>query len=139
MNRHRFLRADFASIDRPGSFPSKDCLRPLSYAPTIARMISRFYPGYAFITKSFAFFLSAIAWAATAHAAGPSYTDPTMTDADFPFQGEYVGTRKTEDGVFKVGLQVIALGKGKFHLVEYRGGLPGDGWKKGAEKNELDG
>jgi len=91
------------------------------------------------MTKSFAFLLSAIAWAATAHAAGPSYTDPTMTDADFPFQGEYVGTRKIEDGVFKVGLQVIALGKGKFHLVEYRGGLPGDGWKKGAEKNELDG
>jgi hypothetical protein len=70
--------------------------------------------------------------------AGPAYTDPAQTDADFPYQGEYVGTLKTDEGDIKVGLQVIALGKGKFHAVGYKGGLPGEGWDK-AEKKEADG
>jgi len=66
--------------------------------------------------------------AAAALAAGPAYTNPEKTDADFPFQGEYVGKIKTDDGEAPVGLQVIALGGGKFHGVLFRGGLPGDGW-----------
>ena len=71
-------------------------------------------------------------------AAGPTYTDPAKTDIDFPFQGEYVGVLKTGDGEVKLGLQVIALGKGKFHGVGYHGGLPGDGWD-GNDKHEVDG
>jgi hypothetical protein len=69
---------------------------------------------------------------------GPTYTDPAKTDDDFPFQGEYVGTVRTNDGEIKVGLQVIALGKGKFRAVGYHGGLPGAGWDK-ETKHEAEG
>ena len=63
--------------------------------------------------------------------AGSTYTDPEKTDADFPYQGEYAGTIKTGEGEIKIGLQVIALGKGKFQAVGFEGGLPGDGWSRG--------
>jgi hypothetical protein len=72
---------------------------------------------------------------ALALAAGPTYTDPQQTDGDFPYQGEYAGSI----GDVKIGLQVIALGKGKFHAVAYHGGLPGDGWKKDLGRKEGDG
>jgi hypothetical protein len=75
---------------------------------------------------------------AVATAAGPTYTDPDKTDADFPFQGEYVGKVKTGDGDVTLGVQVIALGKGKFQAVGYPGGLPGDGWNKEA-RHEAEG
>src|SRR5688572_9718686 len=55
-------------------------------------------------------------------------------DPDYSFQGEYSG----ELGDEKWGIQVIALGAGKFHGVGYRGGLPGDGWD-GERKVERDG
>ena len=71
-------------------------------------------------------------------AKGPAYTDPAKTDADFPFQGEYTGTIKTENGELKVGLQVVALGGGKFHAVGHHGGLPGAGWD-GNSPSEADG
>lgn len=58
-------------------------------------------------------------------AAGPKYTDPGSVDADFAYQGEYSGT--LDDGQ-KLGIQVIALGEGKFQGVGFIGGLPGDGW-----------
>ncbi len=74
----------------------------------------------------------------TSLAAGPAYTDPDKTDADFPYQGEYVGKVKTADGEQTVGLQIIALGKGKFHAAGYHGGLPGEGWDK-ETKREADG
>lgn len=76
--------------------------------------------------------------AAIALAYGPQYTDPAKADADFAYQGEYAGEVKTENDTVKFGVQVIALGKGKFHAVAYHGGLPGDGWDKG-EKIEVDG
>ena len=49
--------------------------------------------------------------------AGPTFTDPDKADADFAYQGEYVGNVKTDAGEIKIGLQVIALGDGKFHAV----------------------
>ncbi len=68
--------------------------------------------------------------AGLAQAKGPAYTDPNKTDADFAFQGEYVGPVKVGDERIKIGLQVIALGGGKFQSRAYVGGLPGDGWNK---------
>lgn len=70
--------------------------------------------------------------------AGPTYTDPAKADADFALQGEYSGEIPTENGPAKVGVQVIALGKGKFHAVGYIGGLPGDGYN-GEPKVEAEG
>jgi hypothetical protein len=71
-------------------------------------------------------------------AKGPAYSDPSQTDADFPFQGEYGGMIKAEEGERKVALQVVALGGGKFHAIGYHGGLPGDGWD-GNSPSEVDG
>jgi predicted esterase len=51
-------------------------------------------------------------------------------DADYKVQGEYSGTIQFDEGELKYGVQVIALGDGKFSGVGYMGGLPGDGWDK---------
>ncbi len=48
-------------------------------------------------------------------------------DADFALQGEYTGKLGGEEGE-NWGVQVIALGNGRFRAVGYGGGLPGDGW-----------
>ncbi|MBN1394118.1 MAG: DUF1080 domain-containing protein [Pirellulales bacterium] len=61
-------------------------------------------------------------------------TDPAKAakDPDFAVQGEYIGEGIWMDGEkTKVGAQVIALGKGEFTAVVYKGGLPGDGWRRG--------
>ncbi len=76
----------------------------------------------AFRTVSAALFL--LCHAAIVGAAGPTFTDPEKTDDDFAVQGEYVG----ELGGDPFGVQIIALGEGKFRSVAYRGGLPGEGW-----------
>lgn len=69
----------------------------------------------------------------------PAATDPAKADGDFAIQGEYVGQFSLGDGVDqKFGMQMIAQGEGKFHLVAYIGGLPGDGWD-GFTKLEADG
>ena len=52
-------------------------------------------------------------------------------DDDFAYQGEY-------GGAMGFGLQVVALGDGKFDGVLYRGGLPGAGWY-GGEKIQFSG
>src|SRR6266550_3175103 len=59
----------------------------------------------------------------------PAFTNPAEAGPDFAFQGEYLGTT----GQSKWGVQVVALGEGKFDVVGYRGGLPGEGWKRGDE------
>ena len=64
----------------------------------------------------------------SANAAKPPPPKATINEADadqdFKVQGEYFG----EAGDLKLGIQVIALGKGEFEAVVYRDGLPGDGW-----------
>ncbi len=55
----------------------------------------------------------------------PTWTDPvkaTAEDPDFSLQGEYL------DG--KTGVQILALGQGKFYLSKFAGGLPGAGWDR---------
>src|SRR5437763_15510457 len=64
-----------------------------------------------------------------------AYADPSQVDADFAVQGEYMGEMKTPQGEKrKLGMQVEALGHGKFHAVLYTGGLPGDGWDMKTKK-----
>jgi hypothetical protein len=61
----------------------------------------------------------------TVHAAAekdPTYLDPSTAGPDYRDQGEY-----TNDWG---GAQVIAQGDGRFVMVTFRGGLPGDGWDK---------
>jgi hypothetical protein len=54
--------------------------------------------------------------------------NPAPLDDDFFLQGEYTGAiSSTESATGAVGVQVIALGKGKFEAVEFSGGLPGNG------------
>lgn len=88
------------------------------------------------ITRTAAVWAVFFSWilATSAAAAAVSGTD----DPDFKIQGEYQGTVKSADAEFKAGVQVIALGEGRFHAVAYPGGLPGDGWD-GANKPEADG
>lgn len=57
----------------------------------------------------------------------PKYTDPEMTDEDFPVQGEYAQPGKLTSSL---ALQVIALGNGEFEAVVYQNGLPGVTAKK---------
>ncbi len=61
-------------------------------------------------------------------AQSPRYTDPEKTDADFAWQGEYVG--QVGEDRQRLGMQVIAQGQGRFQAVVYFGGLPGDGWDR---------
>ena len=50
-------------------------------------------------------------------------------DPDYLLQGEYLS-----EGV---GVQAAAMGKGKFYVSKFKGGLPGQGWDKSAPDVEL--
>lgn len=68
-----------------------------------------------------------------------AYTDATAAGPDFLLQGEYAGWLNVVGrGIEHSGLQVVALGDGKFDAVQYRGGLPGNGWDR-ATKTKLSG
>lgn len=59
---------------------------------------------------------------------------------DFQLQGEYLGSFDDNSGMeISIGLQLIALGGGKFRGVSYQGGLPGAGWKRGDPSHSKDG
>jgi hypothetical protein len=66
-------------------------------------------------------------------------TDPKKAGIEYELQGEYVGEIETDAGKQKIGIQVIALGEGKFRAVAHMGGLPGDGWPRGGEKHSGEG
>ena len=62
-------------------------------------------------------------------AASPAaVTDAAQAGPDFAVQGDWVGTAPYKGKDVKYGVQIIALGDGKFHGVGYYGGLPSDGW-----------
>ncbi len=65
------------------------------------------------------------------------FLEPAEAGVDFKLQGEYSGDIGTDNGGEKVGVQVVALGGGKFRAVGYPGGLPGDGWS-GEKKVEVE-
>ncbi len=62
-----------------------------------------------------------------------------QADPDFAVQGEYVGEGSLLGTQSKVGAQVIAQGDGQFRVVVYRGGLPGDGWKRKDDRFSMEG
>jgi hypothetical protein len=71
-------------------------------------------------------------------AADQIWTDPdtaTKEDPDFSIQGEYMSTKT--DNV--LGVQVVALGNGKFHAYVLQDGLPGRGWTPGKSRILLEG
>jgi hypothetical protein len=54
-------------------------------------------------------------------------TDAKDAGPDFAFQGEYVGKIEAgPDNLQVIGLQVTALGSGRFYALQYIGGLPGE-------------
>ncbi|MFO0904863.1 MAG: DUF1080 domain-containing protein [Pirellulales bacterium] len=75
-----------------------------------------------------------VPWAVSADApAKPrAMVELREVDADYAFQGEFLGAfRVGRRGTVAYALQVVALGDGKFDGYVLRGGLPGWGWDGG--------
>ncbi|HEX4142186.1 MAG TPA: DUF1080 domain-containing protein [Pirellulales bacterium] len=79
--------------------------------------------------------LLALAPCARAEDAKPEPKDAEPTGPEYATQGEYTGDVVTQAGNAAIGVQVIALGKGKLKVVGYPGGLPGDGWDRSPRKS----
>ncbi len=83
----------------------------------------------ALVMLAMAFPVAAAITACAAPTGNPVFTDPAAADDDFAIQGEYAGLVRHEAGETEFGVQVVALGEGKFSAVAYPGGLPGAGWQ----------
>ena len=83
----------------------------------------------------------AVAYSSIVSGAEP-VTDPNEAPPEFRFVGEYVGSLSVQKhGVWRpvrVGLQVVAMGEGRFKGVEFLHGLPGADWN-GEKKAVLPG
>ena len=64
------------------------------------------------------------------------YEDAKKDDPDFSIQGEYGSPKK---GGAKWGVQVVALGNGKFDAFILEGGLPGAGWDRTKSRTKTSG
>ena len=64
-----------------------------------------------------------------------TYTDPATAPIDFKIQGEYLG-KVQMDMPTPFGVQIVALGGGKFLAVGYFGGLPGEEWRQASVEAE---
>jgi len=86
-------------------------------------------------------FLLCLLLVGTPLAAAPSdadvFIEPEKAGIDYELQGEYVGTIDADDSK-RIGIQVIALGDGKFRAVGHQGGLPGDGWSRGDKRHAVE-
>lgn len=76
---------------------------------------------------------------ATGQDRSATFLTPEEAGIDFQIQGEYLGALDADGEEQSWGAQVIALGGGRFELVGYRGGLPGEGWSRGGEVNRMQG
>lgn len=68
-----------------------------------------------------------------------TFTDPNKAGPDYAVQGEFRGNLRLDGRETPIGVQVIALGNGKFEAVIYRGGLPGEGWSRGDKRERVPG
>src|SRR5262249_54170519 len=94
------------------------------------------------LPTTFLFFVTAPFTFGVATAADkPATTFTSAKDAgtDYQIQGEYTGSIAESGKQQKVGVQIVALGQGKFALVLYPSGLPGDGWDKSKESSRTSG
>jgi hypothetical protein len=80
------------------------------------------------MTRLLALVCLVLAVLSSAHAQDKSQqavVDATHADADFALQGEYTGPATASSNQ---GLQLVALGEGKFQGILYAKGLPGESW-----------
>jgi hypothetical protein len=85
---------------------------------------------------SLAVVFSLVSVAAAQRPRPSAITDPAQAGPDYALQGEYLGSVYFPGrGSEGCGLQVVALGGGKFDAVCYRGGLPGAGWDRVTKLN----
>lgn len=69
-----------------------------------------------------------------------AHTEAPKGDADYPFQGEYLGSWNNEACRCEpIGIQVVARGDAAFQAVLYRCGLPGYGWPIDGERLKFEG
>jgi len=75
--------------------------------------------------------VSPLAMALAAEPKSAAVTDPGQADSDYALQGEYYGHLPGPDCCeAMIGLQVVALGGGKFDAIQFADGLPGNAWNR---------